>query len=509
MGGTTADTGHHERPATDVVRALGGDAETGLSAPVVAERRARYGPNTLPAARPRGPLTRFLLQFHNPLIYVLLVSAAVTGLLGERVDAAVILGVVLANAIVGFAQEARAERALTALAAMTQAPATVVRAGRRLRLPSAELVPGDLVVLEAGDKVTADLRLTETRELTIDESTLTGESASVRKDPRALPGAVLADRRDMAYSGTLVTYGGGAGIVVATGAATELGLIHRLVGQATAVQTPLTRKIARFSRIVTVAILGLAAVTFLLGVARGHPVADTLTAAVALAVGAIPEGLPAVVTVTLAFGVARMVRRNVIVRRLPAVETLGSTTVICTDKTGTLTENQMTVTAVVAAGRTYEITGAGYAPDGEIHPPERNVALRECLLAGLACNDARIAVDGGRWTVVGDPTEGALLASAAKAGLTAAPARLGTVPFTSERQFMATSHRGTDGRGVVYVKGSVERVLDLCDERLGPGGHTVALDPGEVHAAARNLGAQALRVLAFARGDLGQDAALT
>jgi cation-transporting ATPase F len=483
---------------------LGGDAEVGLGPQDVAERRVRYGPNTLPVARRRGPLLRFLLQFHSPLIYVLLASAVITGLMGEHVDAAVILAVVLVNAVTGFAQEARAERALATLAAMTQASATVVRARRRLRLPSADLVPGDLVMLEAGDKVPADLRLVETRELTIDESALTGESAPVPKDPLALPGAALADRRDMAYSGTLVTYGSGTGIAVATGAATEIGLIHRLVGQATAVRTPLTRKIDRFGRVVTVVILGLAAVTFLIGVVQGRRVAEMLTAAVALAVGAIPEGLPAVVTITLAFGVARMVRRSAIVRRLPAVETLGSTTVICTDKTGTLTENQMTVTVVAAAGRTYEITGTGYAPYGEIVPAERNVALRECLVSGLACNDARITEDGGYWGVVGDPTEGALVTSATKAGLTA-PARLDTVPFTSERRFMATLHRRHDGRGVVYVKGSVERVLDLCDTRLDRVGCTVALNREEVLATTRSLGGRALRILAFARAEVGPE----
>lgn len=443
-------------------------------------------------------MRRFLLQFHSPLIYVLLASAAVTAVLGERVDAFVILGVVAVNAVVGFAQESRAERALAALAALTQTVTTVVRSGQRVRVPSAEVVPGDLVVLAAGDKVPADLRLTGTQELAIDESALTGESAPVAKDPRELPsGTVLADRRDMAYLGTLVTSGGGTGVVTTIGAATELGHIQRLVDEATATRTPLTQKIAYFSRVVTVAILALAVVTFLIGIVRGQGAADMLTAAVALAVGAIPEGLPAVVTITLAFGVARMVGRNAIIRRLPAVETLGSTTVICTDKTGTLTENQMTVTVVAAGGRTYEVTGTGYAPDGEILPGDHdNRALTECLVAGRACNDARLVADGGRWAVVGDPTEAALVTSAAKAGVTAPP-RLDTLPFAAERQYMATLHEG----GTVYVKGSVERVLRMCGTQLSACGRVEPLDADGVQAAAHELGGRALRVLAFARAE--------
>ncbi|MFF5262346.1 cation-translocating P-type ATPase [Actinomadura viridis] len=501
----------YRRTYAQVAEDLGTDSERGLASGEAAARLEREGPNTLPAARRRGPLARFLLQFHSPLIYVLLVSAAVTALLGDRVDAAVIMGVVVANALVGFAQEARAERALVALAAMTRTVTTVVRDGRPRRLPSDALVRGDLVTLEAGDKVPADLRLVRASELQVDESALTGESAPVAKDPgSALGDAVLADRRNMAYSGTFATYGQGAGIVTATGAATEIGLVHRLVDQATAVRTPLTRKIARFSRVVTVAILALAAVTFAVGVLRGQGVAEMVTAAVALAVGAIPEGLPALVTITLAFGVARMVRRNAIVRRLPAVETLGGTTVICTDKTGTLTRNEMTVTGVAAGGRLYEVTGTGYAPRGEVlldgspvgaagHP-----ALHACLLAGLACNDARVTEGEHGWTLVGDPTEGALAVSAAKAGAArdGVPERLDTIPFSSERQYMATLHAG----GAVYVKGSVERILEMCDAQMGAGGRPEPLDRRAVAELAAAYGEQALRVLALARADAGPEA---
>ncbi|WP_067806851.1 cation-translocating P-type ATPase [Actinomadura formosensis] len=492
----------YRRPAEDVVRDLGGDASRGLAVAEAAARLRREGPNTLPAARGRGPVLRFLLQFNSPLIYVLLAAALVTGLLGEHVDALVILGVVIVNAVVGFVQESRAEKALTALAAMTETIAVVVRDGERQRVPAADLVRGDLVELEAGDKVPADLRLLRTDELAVDESTLTGESVPVAKDPAALPEVTLADRTGMAFSGTLVTGGRATGLVVATGADTELGGIHRLVRTTTAVQTPLTRKIARFSKIVTVAILALAAFTFVIGVLRGRGAAEMLTAAVALAVGAIPEGLPAVVTITLALGVARMVRRGAIVRHLPAVETLGGTTVICTDKTGTLTQNQMTVTAITAGGHDYTVTGIGYAPAGAIEQDGGAVdlaghpVLRETLLTGLACNDAQLAEKDGGWRLTGDPTEGALLTSAAKAGLDQAPARTATQPFTAERRYMATLHED----GTVYVKGPVERILELCDDAAGPDGTATALDHGTVIARAEAYGGEALRVLAFARG---------
>ncbi|QKW38061.1 HAD-IC family P-type ATPase [Actinomadura sp. NAK00032] len=492
----------YRRPAEDVVRDLGGDASRGLAAAEAAARLEREGPNTLPAARGRGPVARFLLQFNSPLIYVLLAAAAVTALLGEHVDALVILGVVVVNAVVGFVQESRAEKALTALAAMARTTAVAVRDGAPVKVPAADLVRGDLVVLEAGDKVPADLRLLRTDELAVDESALTGESAPVAKDPAELPEVALADRAAMAFSGTLVTAGRGAGLVVATGADTELGGINRLVQSTAAVQTPLTRKIAQFSRVVTVAILVLAAVTFAIGVLRGRGATEMLTAAVALAVGAIPEGLPAVVTITLALGVARMVRRGAIVRHLPAVETLGGTTVICTDKTGTLTQNQMTVTAISAGGLDYTLTGTGYAPHGTVERDGRPVdaaghpALRETLLAGLGCNDARLAETDGGWRITGDPTEGALLTSAAKAGLDRVPERTATLPFSSERRYMATLHED----GTIYVKGQLERVLQLCDDAAGPDGAPVPLDPDAVIARAEAYGGEALRVLAFARG---------
>ncbi|WP_439657802.1 HAD-IC family P-type ATPase [Lentzea sp. HUAS TT2] len=478
------DVVHHGLPVAEVVLLAETDSGAGLSTAQWRQRLAQLGPNELPARRGQGWVVRLLGQLHHPLIYVLLAAATITAALGEIVDASVVFGVVVVNAIIGFVQEARAERALDALTAMVRTEVTVVRDGLTARVASADLVPGDLVVLEAGDQVGADLRLTSTEELHVDESALTGESVPVTKNPVTLPSdTALADRANMAYSGTLVTAGAGRGVVVATGADTEIGRVHRLVSTTTTVQTPLTRKLAHFSQVLTAVILGLAAFSVLVGVLRGEPFAEMVTAAVALAVGAIPEGLPAAVTVTLAIGVARMARRNAIIRRLPAVETLGSTTVICTDKTGTLTANAMTVgTVVLSAGTRYELSGIGYAPEGSV-TPFVTPALRECLLAGLACNDARIVEEDGRWLPIGDPTEAALVVAARKAGLSEddVPARVDALPFSSERLFMATRH----ANDVVYVKGAVERVLALA-----------GLDH---FAQAEELARAGLRVLAIGR----------
>ncbi|MGY1712422.1 HAD-IC family P-type ATPase [Geodermatophilus sp. SYSU D00758] len=508
------DRAHHELPAHEVLLLLETSPERGLSGAEAARRRAAVGPNTLPRVDQRGPVLRFLLQFHHPLVYVLLAAAAATLALGDVVDAGVILAVVLLNAGIGFVQESRAERALDALMAMVRAEATVVRDGRWSRVPSDELVPGDVVVVEAGDKVPADLRLVTVRELQVDESALTGESLAVAKSPVELPAATtLGDRANMAWSGSLVTRGRGRGVVVATGGDTEMGRIHRLVGEARALETPLTSKIGRFSRVLTVVVLGLAGLTFALGTVRGEPPADMLTAAVALAVGAIPEGLPAVVTITLAIGVARMARRRAIIRRLPAVETLGSTTVVCTDKTGTLTANAMTVTAVVAGGRAYAVTGSGYAAEGRVllggepADPATDAALRECLVAGALCNDSRLTDRAGTRQVVGDPTEAALLVSAEKAGLDPAAQRavlprVDAIPFDSDRRWMATLHADGDGRVVAYVKGAVERLLDMAVDELRADGSTAPVDADAVHRVTGELSGQALRVLATGRVEL-------
>ncbi|MGN9777748.1 HAD-IC family P-type ATPase [Micromonospora sp. H33] len=518
MAARTPGEGHHALAVHDVVLLLETDTERGLTGDEAGARLTRFGPNLLPTAARGGVVRRVLRQFQNPLVYVLIAAAVVTLLLAEYVDSVVIFGVVVINAVIGFLQESKAEAALDALRAMVRTEARVVRDGRHRRVPSDQVVPGDLVLVEAGEKVPADLRLTRADELRADESALTGESLPVRKDEVVVPDETpVADRRNVLYSGTLITGGSGAGIAVATGAETELGRIHRLVGGAQVLDTPLTSKLARFSRVLTVAILVLAAVTFAVGVVRGEPAGETFTAAVALAVGAIPEGLPAAVTITLAIGVARMARQQAVIRRLPAVETLGSTTVICTDKTGTLTENQMTVQAVWTSADRYEVSGAGYAPAGEIRdsdggpaPTGEGGALRWSLLAGVACNDARLNEREGRWAVFGDPTEGAMLVVGAKVGLRAEEVaeelpRVAAIPFTSERQFMATLHDQRDGGRVVLVKGAVERVVEWSTEALGPDGGTVPLDRSAVMAAAGELAGEGLRVLATAMRRLDGD----
>ncbi|MHB8763807.1 MAG: cation-translocating P-type ATPase, partial [Deferrisomatales bacterium] len=442
----------HHLTAEEAARRLGADLDRGLDPAEAQARRSRFGPNALTPRPGKGPLLRLLLQFHQPLVYLLLAAGAVTAALGEGVDSAVIFGVVLLNAAVGFVQESKAARALEALARTLIAEATVVRGGEPRRVPAAEVVPGDLVRLQTGDRVPADLRLVQARDLQADESALTGESSPVEKGPAPVEaGAGLGDRRSMAYASALVTRGQGRGVVVATGDRTEVGCISRLLAETEELQTPLTRRIAAMSRVLLWAILGLAAVTFGVGLARGQPAVDLFLAAVALAVGAIPEGLPAAVTIILAIGVSRMARRRAIVRKLPAVETLGSTTVICTDKTGTLTENQMTVREVFAGGTRYAVTGAGYAPEGDLRDrgrpadPGADPELAECLRCGLLCNDASLAEAGGRWQVQGDPTDGALLASARKLGLrpgaeAAALPRLDAIPFDSAHPYMATLH---------------------------------------------------------------------
>lgn len=509
----------HQIDTNEAMLLLESNASKGLDVFEVQSRQQRFGPNAIPVCGGHGPLVTFLLQFHQPLIYILLVAAGTTAALHEFIDAGVIFGVVLVNAIIGFLQESKAAKALEALAKMTITEARVVRSGEIQRIPSVELVPGDVVLLQSGDKVPADLRLIHCRDLQVDESTLTGESVPVQKGTDTLPAETqLADRRNVAFSSTLVTYGQGRGVVFATGPSTEVGRISTLVSTADALETPLTRKIASFSRLLLVVILALATLTFVVGVMRGQLVFDMFMAAVALAVGAIPEGLPAAVTITLAIGVSRMARRRAIIRKLPAVETLGSTTTICSDKTGTLTVNQMTVRQIYAAGQRLTMTGSGYDPrgvvesDGEIDWSD-NAAARECLLAGLLCNDSTLVERDGLWDVNGDPTEGALLTSARKAGLDQRELqqlwpRLDSIPFESQHQYMATLH-DHEGEGFrhIYVKGAVEVVLSKCNRALDASGGTTALDPTAIQAHLEEMASQGLRVLVFARGEYHDGAA--
>lgn len=509
----------HHLKAEEAARLLDTNPARGLDEFEVERRRKRFGENSISGKKGTSALTRFLLQFHQPLVYILIAAGVVTAFLGEWIDSGVIFGVILVNATVGYIQEAKAVRALDSLSANLSAEAQVLRAGKTIRIPAQEVVPGDVVMLRSGDKVPADLRLFSEKELRIDESMLTGESLPSGKNTAPLPeDTVLAERRGMAYAGTLVSSGQGAGVVVATGNHTEIGRISGLIDSADELQTPLTRKIGKFSHVLLAAILGLAAASFVLGILRDEPVATMFMAAVALAVGAIPEGLPAAVTIILALGVSRMAGRKAIIRKLPAVETLGGTTVICSDKTGTLTENQMTVQDVFGGGRFYTVSGLGYAPEGAVEPVEHDggpdEALAETLRAGLLCNDSGIAVSDGRHRVAGDPTEGALLVSAGKFGLDRERERtkfrrVDELPFESKWQYMATLHTvpGKEGR-MVYLKGAVEKVLGCCKEALLPSGEAGALDAEAVVRAQRAMAEKGLRVLAFARKALPSDGRL-
>jgi cation-transporting ATPase F len=353
------------------------------------------------AGRRRHPILQFLAQFHQPLVYILLAAGLITALLQEWVDSGVIMAVVLVNAVVGFLQESKAEAAIESLRKIVSTEATVLRDGEVIRVPSQEIVPGDIVRLQSGDKVPADMRLIKVRDMQIDESGLTGESVPVQKSVGNLSEkTILAERMNMAYAGSLVTYGQGEGVVVATGNKTETGRIAHLISEVVELQTPLTQRIAKFSHMLLYVIIALAAVTFLIGVIQDNPILDMFMAAVALAVGTIPEGLPAAVTITLAIGVRRMARRRAIIRKLPAVETLGSTTIICSDKTGTLTENQMTVQEIRAGARRFTVSGSGYDPQGDVLEAGQSVdqgkfpPLNQCLVAGMVCNDSRLVSKG-------------------------------------------------------------------------------------------------------------------
>ena len=453
-------------------------AAGGLSPDEAARRLERHGPNALPPPPRRHPVLRFLSQFNNTLIYFLLAASVAAWALSHFVDAGVIVAVVLVNAIVGFIQEGKAEQALDAIRDMIAPKASVLRGGKRVSVAAASLVPGDVVLLEAGDQVPADLRLFRTRALLIDEAILTGESVAAQKRDAAVEAdAQLGDRVSMAYSGTLVAAGQGAGVVVATGMDTEIGRISRLIGEVETLTTPLLRQINHFGRLFTAFAITAGALLFVFAVAaRGYAWDDALLVVVALAVGVVPEGLPAVITITLAIGVRRMASRRAIIRKLPAVETLGSTSVICSDKTGTLTRNEMTVRRVVTADEEITVEGVGYEPVGAF---SSSGARQEALPAtaahlarsGLLCNDAVLTRgQDGHWRSEGDPMEGALVALAMKAGFDQEGerqdwARLDEIPFDAQHRFMASLHAAPDGKAerVVYLKGAPEQVLAMCD----------------------------------------------
>ncbi len=447
----------------------------GLTEEEAVKRLASYGPNRIAESKSRGPWLRFLYQFHNVLIYVLVAAAIVTALLQHWIDAGVIFAVVLINAVIGFVQEGKAENALRAIRRMLSLNAMVMRDGRQQTIPAQVLVPGDIVLIQSGDKVPADLRLFRVKGLQVQEAALTGESMAVAKTTEPVAEQmVIGDRRNMAFSGTIVTRGQGAGIIVATGAQTQLGLISALVADVEKVTTPLLRQMAEFGRMLTIVILIIAAVNFAFGVlVHDYLLPDMFLASVSLAVAAIPEGLPAIMTITLAIGVQRMARRNAIIRKLPAVETLGAVSVICTDKTGTLTRNEMMVRSIADAHNLFELDGEGYDPHGAIslHDKavqlEQHALLSEALRAAMLCNDATLENNDGDWQVHGDPMEGALLVAGIKAGMDRELEiknypRTDLIPFESEHRFMATLHHSHNNAAFIYLKGAPENVLNMC-----------------------------------------------
>ena len=502
----------HAQDPEHTITALG-SRPGGLHPSEVRERQASFGPNVL--GRPSAP-GRFQLlrrQIDNPLIWVLIGASLVAIALGKLVDGAVVMAVVVLNTIIGFVQEYRASRAIEALQSMVPEMATVVRDGQMHAVHASELVPGDIVTLSAGDRVPADMRLFATRNLRVVEAALTGESLPSEKAPHAVAAdATIGDRTSMVYGGTYVTQGTGTALVVATGAATELGRISSLLREVVELETPLTRALRSLGSVIAVATIAASVVMVGIGVARstaagtpfGEALGESIVFAIALAVGAIPEGLPAIVTIALAIGVQRMARRRVIIRKLPAVETLGSTTVICSDKTGTLTRNEMTVQEVWTPDGSTRVEGVGYAPVGAFARADATLAeapqdVVRLLEDAVLCSDASLVHKDDSWSIVGDPTEGALIVAAVKAGvgvevLRADHVRVDEIPFDSDVQFMATLHRSPDGSCRVILKGAPEVILRRCSiDREGG-----ALDETAVHAEVERLAARGMRVLAVA-----------
>ncbi|MGZ8239619.1 MAG: cation-transporting P-type ATPase [Methylobacter sp.] len=466
----------HSFNVDNTIEQLQTDRNNGLSSQEVENRLKQFGSNRLPRARGRSAWVRFLLQFHNVLIYVMLVAAGITGMLGDWVDTGVLLAAVFINAVIGFVQEGKAEQALDAIRSMLSLHSCVIRNGKRSEIEAEKLVPGDLVVLISGDKVPADLRLLTSKGLRVNEAILTGESQAVEKTLAPVSSdAPLGDRLCMLYSGTLVVSGQATAVVVETGIRTELGRISAMLARVQTVTTPLIRQITKFGHWLALVIVLLSTATYAIGVLwHHHAPKEMFMMVVALAASAIPEGLPAIMTITLALGVRRMAKRKAIIRQLPAVETLGSVTVICSDKTGTLTRNEMTVQRVITATHVFSVLGVGYAPEGEIHLGGTQVAfsdhpeLTDISRALVLCNDAQLRKHSDEtWQVTGDPTEGALLAFAAKVGLDtdlerSTLPRTDAIPFESEHQLMATLHHHGEGKSFIYVKGAPERIRAMC-----------------------------------------------
>jgi magnesium-transporting ATPase (P-type) len=500
----------HALPGAEVLQTLDGTSE-GLSAAEATKRLEAVGPNRLPEPPKEGLLKRFFKHFHDLLIYILIAAAGVTAALGHWVDTGVILGVVIINAIIGFFQEGKAEQALAGIRKMLSVHAQARRGGDWAEIEAAELVPGDIVRLRSGDRVPADVRLLEAVNLRIEESALTGESVPAEKKTEPAPAdAGIGDRHGMAYSGTMVAAGRGTGVVTATGPATELGRINQMISEVQILATPLTRQMNRFGKILSIVIVGLAVLMWCAGwLLHDFTTSELFLAAIGFAVAAIPEGLPAILTITLALGVQRMARRQAITRKLNAVETLGSVTVVCSDKTGTLTRNEMTARHVVTRAGRYEVSGTGYQPEGHITQENKPAALEQhpdlrALIEVMAlCNDSDIAEEDGHWKVTGEPTEGALRTLARKAGFADKDyERMAVLPFESDNKFMATLNRGPGGRTRILCKGAPDRLLDRCPMQLHGDHATAPLDRAFWEQQIDELSNQGLRVLAAAARDV-------
>ena len=510
-------TAFHALSAEDALAAVAG-RPGGLDTAEAARRLAEFGPNRLPEPPKRSPFLRFLSHFHNVLIYVLIAAAVVTAALQHWVDTGVILTVVIVNAVIGYIQEGRAEQAMDAIRGMLAPRSAVLRDGRRVSVEASDLVAGDIVLVEAGDRVPADLRLIEARGLKAEEAILTGESVPVDKGTAPVAqDAALGDRTSMVFSGTLIAAGTARGVVAATGPDTQIGRISGMLARVQTLTTPLVAQMDGFARWLTLFILIIAGALLSYGYFVGHlPFSDLFMAVVGLSVAAIPEGLPAVLTITLAVGVQAMARRNAIVRRLPAIETLGSVSVICSDKTGTLTRNEMSVATLAAAEHLYSVGGNGYAPEGTVrwreadaHPDEHAVLMEFAHAAGL-CNDAMLHAHDGDWRVEGDPMEGALMALAGKiTGEGADPLRqwnrTDVVPFDAAHRYMATLHHDHEGHACIHVKGAPEAVLTLCADQRAADGGSEPLDAAHWDAIVETLAAEGQRVIAVAARAVAQD----
>jgi Ca2+-transporting ATPase len=504
------DQNWHSISSSEIVEIFQSDMNDGLGPLAIKHKEEQFGKNILENKKRTSLLEKFFVQFHNALIYILLAASFITGYLGEWVDSGVIFAVVIINVVIGFIQEVKAEEAIESLKNMMTTEAVVIRDGKKISISSVDLVPGDIVLLESGSKIPADIRIINEKNIKVDESMLTGESVSVAKHNEIYSqDTTLNDRKNMLFSGTFVTYGRAKGVVVATSKYTQIGKIADLIDNTVSLETPLTQKISYFSKVLLVIILVLAALTFLIGILRENSIMETFMASVALAVGAIPEGLPAAVTITLAIGVSRMAKKNSIIRKLPAVETLGSVTTICSDKTGTLTQNKMTVTNIYCGHQSFEVSGNGYEPIGDFILNNEKVKdfdsnIKAILEVGYLCNESYLVSKDGTYSIKGDPTEGALIVSCLKAGydeynLENNFPRVDILPFESDNQYMATLNKDKKtNQNNIYIKGSVEKILEICNfeminEDLAP------IDKDSINKQVEQYASKGLRVLALAK----------